>query len=182
MIPPRIKTTAARDRELSHQGFRLLCCLVDDRIQHGGDLDDPFTLPWRTAARWLGCEKDAAYEAIGDLARVGYVVKRGRKGVPPMQVFSLGPKCRENPPLECRENPALKRGGKPPFKCRENTPSLTSSPFGKKAEGKEGSVAAVAAGTLEEEATAEGSAVAGPEERTLALGPALAEWRKTQGL
>jgi len=182
VIPPRIKTKAARDRELSHQGFRLLCCLVDDRIQHGGDIEDHFTLPWRTAAKWLGCEKNAAYEAIGDLSRVGYLVKRGLKGCPAHQVFSFGPSCRENQPTRCPENRATSWRRNPASRLGEKPPSLTNNPFGKKAEGKEGSVAAVAAGTLEEEATAEGSAVAGPEERTLALGPALAEWRKTQGL
>lgn len=182
MIPPRIKTKAAKDRELSHSGFRLLCCLVDHRIQQGGELEDHFTLPWSTAARWLGCEEKAAYEAISALCVAGYVVKRGRKGLPPMQVFSFGPKSLEKEGFKSPE----KEGFKCPEKGGNKSPgkggALTSNPFGKKAEEREESVPAVAGGTLEGEEMAGGAAVAGPREGVVAVGPALEAWKKETGL
>lgn len=182
MIPPRIKTKAARDLELTHAGFRLLCCLVDDRIQKAAELEDEFTLPWPTVAKWLGCEEKASYGAIFDLCFTGYLVKRGLRGSPAKQVYCFGPSSLQK---EGASSPK-KEGASSPQRGGTSSPGkggcLTSNPFGKKADGKEECVAAVAAGTLEREGTAEGAAVAGPEERTLALGPALAEWRKTQGL
>ena len=182
MIPPRIKSQAAKDRELSHAAFRLLCCLVDDRIRRGGVLEDHFTLPWTLASRWLECEEKAAYQAIGALVSTGYITKRGRKGVPPMQVFSFGPKSLQKEGIE-----SLRKGGfKAPEKGGINSPekggALTSNPFGKKAEGKEGSVPAIAGGTLEEEEMAEGAAVAGPAERMVDLRTELEEWKKANGL
>ena len=182
MIPPRIKSQAAKDRELSHAAFRLLCCLVDDRIRRGGVLEDHFTLPWTLASRWLGVEKRASYQAIGTLVSTGYIVKRGRKGVPPMLVFSFGPKCSQKGAFELPEKGAFKGPQEGAFKCPEKGHTLTSNPFGKKAEGKEGRVPAIAGGALEEEEMAEGAAVAGPAERMVDLRTELEEWKKANGL
>jgi hypothetical protein len=184
VIPPRIKSQAAKDRELSHAGFRLLCCLVDDRIRRGGELEDHFTLPWTLAARWLGCEEKAAYEAIGALCGTGYITKRGRKGVPPMQVFSFGPKSLQKGGIESPGKGGFKGPEKGGIKSPEKGGALTSYPFGKKADGNEGEEmhAAVAAGTLEEEESVGGAAVAGPHGGLVAVGPALEAWKKEHGL
>jgi len=184
VIPPAIKTRAAKDHELSHAGFRLLCCLIDYRIQRGGELEDHFTLPWTLAARWLGCEEEAAYEAIKALCGTGYLTKTGRKGVPPMSVFSFGLKSREKQGIESREKQGFKAREKPGIKSGENPGPLTSYPFGKKADGNEGEEmhAAVAAGTLEGEESVGGAAVAGPQGGLVAVGPALEAWKKEHGL
>ena len=101
----KIRARAARDSELSHAAFRLLCCLVDHICTQNLTPDDEFPLPWSRVSTWLHLAKDQSYNAINELVGAGFLVHRGRRECPATVVFSFLPSWRENPPTSWRENP-----------------------------------------------------------------------------
>ncbi len=123
------RLAAERDRRLSAQAFRLLCCICSHRA--GRYLDEDFPLPWSTVGKWLDLQQDQAYAAVRQLIGAGYLKKGELKRCPAERFYFLLASSRENPGTGSRENPATGSRVKPSTSSRENAGPHTSIPSGK---------------------------------------------------
>jgi hypothetical protein len=123
------RLVAERDRRLSAQAFRLLCCICSHRA--GRYLDEDFPLPWSTVGSWIDLAKDQAYAAIRQLIDAGYLKKGELKRCPAERFYFLLTSSRENPPTGSRENSATGSRVNPPASRREKSAPHTSIPSGK---------------------------------------------------
>lgn len=89
-----IQQTAAKNKELSADAFRLLY-LICSRWPRTCVIE-PFKLSAATAAEWLGYSRESdhtAERAISGLLKLGYLVKRGCVGSPPTNLFLVFNSC-----------------------------------------------------------------------------------------
>ncbi len=120
---------AERDRRLSAQAFRLLCCICSHRA--GRYLDEDFPLPWSTVGPWLDLQQSQAYAAIRQLIGAGYLKKGELKRCPAERFYFLLASSRENQRTGSRENQGTSSPVNPATSSPENSGPHTSIPFGK---------------------------------------------------
>ncbi len=123
------RLAAERDRRLSAQAFRLLCCICSHRA--GRYLDEDFPLPWSTVGDWMDLAKDQAYRLIAQLIQAGYLKQGELKRCPAERFYFLLPSCRINAPTGTGKNAATSSGKKAPTSYRENAAPHKSIPSGK---------------------------------------------------
>jgi hypothetical protein len=123
------RLAAERDRRLSAQAFRLLCCICSHRA--GRYLDEDFPLPWSTVGDWMDLEQDQAYRLIAQLIHAGYLKKGDLKRCPAERFYFLLSSSRKNAGTGSGIEAGTGSGENAGTSSRKNAGPHTSIPFGK---------------------------------------------------